>query len=67
MQEEGIAENLQGDANSGGEYSQQHVQMGHTSIVGHNNGVRPGGYVFVIGGSALNLVSSLIPRVSRPE
>ena len=60
LQEEGIAENLQGDANPGGPYSLQRVQTGHTSIVGQGNGTRPGGYVLVIDGGALNHVSSLI-------
>lgn len=58
LQEEGITENIQTEANPAGPYALQRVTTGHTSIVGHDNGNRPGGYVLVIDGGALDQVHS---------
>ena len=60
LQEEGILENLQ-DPNAGEPYSLRRVDTGHTSIVGQGNGSRPGGYVLVIDGGALNHVRAASP------
>lgn len=54
LEEEGIADNIKSEANPAGPYALQRVNTGVTSIVGHDNGNRPGGYVLVIDGSALN-------------
>ena len=66
LQEEGILENLQ-DPNAGEPYSLRRVDTGHTSIVGQGNGSRPGGYVLVIDGGALNHVRALIPSIRANE
>ncbi|GJE96419.1 phospholipid-translocating P-type ATPase [Phanerochaete sordida] len=54
LNEDGIANNIQSDANPAGPYALQRVNTGVTSIVGNDNGQRPGGYVLVIDGAALN-------------
>lgn len=54
LQEEGIAEHLQSEHNPAGPYALQRINTGQTSIVGHDNGSRPGGYVLVIDGAALH-------------
>ena len=54
LEEEGIANNIQSDVNPSGQYQLQRVNTGVTSIVGSDNGQRPGGYVLVIDGSALD-------------
>jgi phospholipid-translocating ATPase len=43
-------------------YSLQRVDTGMTSIVGSNNGERPGGFVLVIDGTALRYVSDRLSR-----
>jgi phospholipid-translocating ATPase len=47
-------------------YSLQRVDTGITSIVGSNNGERPGGFVLVIDGTALRYVSDWLSRC-RPR
>lgn len=54
LQEDGIANNIQSDTNPEGPYALQRVNTGVTSIVGSDNGQRPGGYVLVIDGAALD-------------
>ena len=53
LQDEGIGldESQQQQATSG--YPLQRVNTGVSSLVGHNNGERPGGFVLVIDGNAL--------------
>jgi phospholipid-translocating ATPase len=53
LQEDGIATNIQSENNPSGQYALHRVNTGVSSIVGHGNGDRPGGYVLVIDGSAL--------------
>lgn len=53
LEEDGIANQIKSDANPGGMYALQRVNTGIASIVGNDNGNRPGGYVLVIDGSAL--------------
>ncbi|KAI0683336.1 phospholipid-translocating P-type ATPase, partial [Cytidiella melzeri] len=53
LQDDEIAAHIKSDANPTGGYALQRVNTGVTSIVGHDNGNRPGGYVLVIDGSAL--------------
>ena len=47
-------------------YALQRVDTGMTSIVGSNNGERPGGFVLVIDGTALRYVSRWLSR-HRPS
>jgi phospholipid-translocating ATPase len=54
LDEAGIADNLKSEANPSGTYALQRVNTGVTSIVGNDNGNRPGGYVLVVDGAALN-------------
>lgn len=54
--EEGIVEQVKSAENPEGLYPLERVNTGITDIVGHGNGQRPGGYVLVIDGSALNEV-----------
>ena len=54
LQEDGIASNIQSEFNPTGGYALRRVNTGVTSIVGNNNGSRPGGYILVIDGAALN-------------
>jgi phospholipid-translocating ATPase len=42
-------------------YRLKRINTGVTSIVGHDNGERPGGFVLVIDGAALTRVSASIP------
>lgn len=62
LQEDGIANNIQSDANPEGPYALRRVNTGVTSIVGSDNGQRPGGYVLVIDGSALDSALSDDPH-----
>ncbi|OBZ69329.1 Phospholipid-transporting ATPase DNF1 [Grifola frondosa] len=52
LQEDGVGGNEQVDGPTDG-FPLQRVSSGATSLVGHNNGERPGGFVLVIDGSAL--------------
>ncbi|KAI0086431.1 phospholipid-translocating ATPase [Irpex rosettiformis] len=54
LQEDGIAHNIQSELNPTGGYALHRVNTGVSSIVGNDNGKRPGGYVLVIDGAALN-------------
>ena len=48
-------------------YPLQRVDTGVSSLVGHNNGERPGGFVLVIDGSALTQVRALFPLCLCPH
>lgn len=64
LQEDGIMKEAPSGASSSSDvdrpYPIQRVNTGISSIVGANNGDRPGGFVLVIDGNALDEVSPLI-------
>jgi phospholipid-translocating ATPase len=59
LDEEAVQETMKGYAHPGtdGPFPLRRVNTGVTSIVGSDNGERPGGFVLVIDGSALTDVS----------
>lgn len=53
LSEEGIRHNIRSIDNPSGPYPLQRINTGVASIVGQDNGNRPGGYVLVVDGDAL--------------
>ena len=62
LQEDGIGLDESQQEQTAG-YPLQRVNTGVSSLVGHNNGERPGGFVLVIDGGALTHVRSLMSIV----
>jgi phospholipid-translocating ATPase len=56
-----------GESDEPPQYPLRRIESGISSIVGSNNGDRPGGFVLVIDGAALTHVRIIHPRLSVVE